>query len=109
MWQEETDGDGPGPRVNSPRTWDDRLQGVVMFGGGTGLEAPFGADTWLWDGEWAELRTEAGPSARNGHALAFDTARGVLVLVGGIDQPGGTQVLDVWELDADGWREAMPA
>ena len=106
-WQEATDGDGPGPRVNSPGTWDDRLEGVVMFGGGTGMEAPFGADTWLWRDAWAETPAEVGPSPRNGHALAYDTARGVLVLAGGIDRPGGTQVLDVWELDADGWSEVM--
>ena len=40
-------------------------------------------------------------------ALAFDSKRQVLVLIGGIDRPGGTQRLDVWELDADGWHEVV--
>jgi hypothetical protein len=33
--------------------------------------------------------------------------RQVLVLVGGIDRPGGAQRLDVWEFGADGWREVL--
>lgn len=107
-WQEAAAGDGPGPRVNAPGTWDDRLDGVVMLGGGTGEDAPFEVDTWVWRGGWAEIGEPDGPTGRNGHALAFDSARGVLVVVGGIDRPGGTQVLDVWELDADGWREVLP-
>lgn len=106
-WHEAAAEDGPGPRVNAPGTWDDRLDGVVMLAGGTGMETPFAADTWLWRSGWSEISTPAGPSARNGHALAFDSTRGVLVVVGGIDRPGGSQVLDVWELGADGWREAL--
>jgi hypothetical protein len=104
-WVEVTADVGPGPRVNSPGAWDERLGGIVLFGGGTGLDTPFAADTWLWTGAWAEVGAAAAPSARNGHAMAFDAKRGVLVLVGGIDRPGGAQALDVWELDANGWRE----
>jgi hypothetical protein len=100
---------GPGPRVNAPGAWDERLGGIVLFGGGTGLDTPFGADTWLWSEGWEQVPTDAAPNARNGHALAFDAKRQVLVLVGGIASPGGRQRLDVWELDADGWREALPA
>jgi hypothetical protein len=110
-WIEVTDaaGPGPGPRVNAPGTWDDRLGGIVMFGGGTGLDAPMGADTWLWNKAWSEVSTAAAPSPRNGHALAFDAKRGVLVLVGGIARPGGSQQLDVWELGQDGWNEVLSA
>jgi hypothetical protein len=36
-----------------------------------------------------------------------DSEREVLVLVGGIDRPGGKQRLDVWELEAGGSREVL--
>ena len=54
-----------------------------------------------------EVETPTAPSPRNAPALAFDAKRQVLVLIGGIDRPGATQRLDVWELGADGWREAL--
>ena len=107
-WDEVEDAAGPGPRVNSPGTWDDRLGGIVMFGGGTGLDAPMGADTWQWTGAWSEISPASAPTPRNGHALAFDVKRGVLVLVGGIAQAGGSHQLDVWELGSDGWHQAWP-
>ena len=109
-WTEVAQGTGPGPRVNSPGAWDERLGGIVMFGGGEGPTDAGTNDTWLWtsaDG-WTQLDTPVAPSPRNAHALTFDSKRQVLVLVGGIDRPGGAQQLDVWEFGADGWREAMP-
>ena len=107
-WLEVSDAAGPGPRVNSPGTWDHRLGGIAMFGGGTGLDTPLGADTWLWTDAWASISTATAPSPRNGHALAYDEKRGVLVIVGGIARPGGSQQLDVWELGPDGWRQVWP-
>ncbi len=41
-WIEITGGDGPGKRVNAPGTWDERLGGIVMFGGGVGEREPNG-------------------------------------------------------------------
>jgi hypothetical protein len=108
-WTEVAEGTGPGPRVNAPGAWDERLGGIVMFGGGEGPTDAGTNDTWLWtaaDG-WTQLDTPVAPSPRNAHALTFDSKRQVLVLVGGIDRPGGAQRLDVWEFGADGWREAM--
>jgi hypothetical protein len=107
-WLEVTDAAGPGSRVNSPGAWDDRLGGIAMFGGGTGIDTPHAADTWLWTDAWAAISTAAAPSPRNGHALAYDVKREVLVLVGGIARPGGPQQLDVWELGPDGWRRVWP-
>ena len=107
-WLEVADAAGPGPRVNSPGAWDDRRGGIVLFGGGTGLDTPHGADTWLWTDAWAAMSTATAPSPRNGHALAYDLKRQVLVLVGGIARPGGPQQLDVWELGEQGWQQVWP-
>ena len=107
-WLEAADAGGPGPRVNSPGAWDDRLGGIVMFGGGTGLDTPMAADTWRWTKAWSEISAASRPTPRNGHAMAFDVKRAVLVLVGGIARPGGSQQLDVWELGPDGWHQAFP-
>ena len=67
------------------------------------------SDTWLWTDGWTELELATAPGPRGGHQVAFDAKRQVLVLVGGIAEAGGSQVLDVWELDADGWKEVLPA
>jgi hypothetical protein len=109
-WTEVANAAGPGPRANSTGAWDARLGGIVMFGGGQGPTPDSGTDdTWLWTpaDDWTQLDTQTAPSQRNAHGLAFDAKRQVLVLVGGIDRPGGTQRLDVWELGDDGWREVM--
>ena len=106
-WTEVAQGTGPGPRVNAPGAWDERLGGIVMYGGGEDEAGTMSSDTWLWRDGWTQLETPTAPTPRNAPALAFDSKRQVLVLIGGIDRPGGTQRLDVWELDADGWREAL--
>jgi hypothetical protein len=109
-WTEVTPQVGPGKRVNAPGVWHPGLAGIVMVGGGTGLDSPFADDTWLWrDDTWTEISGDVEPSPRNGHALAYDEARDVIVLVGGVAEPGGPQILDVWEFDGRTWREALPA
>jgi len=81
--------------------YDAARKKVVMFGGST---AP-GNATWEWDGatgSW-ELRqqmTGARPSRRYGHALVYDAARGKVVMVGGIDESGGSNA-EVWEWDGN--------
>lgn len=57
---------------------------TILFGGDSGIDggnAPLG-DTWAFDGAaWSQIPA-AGPDAQSGAALAFDPARGALVLVG---------------------------
>ncbi|MBI5528052.1 MAG: hypothetical protein HY897_17100 [Deltaproteobacteria bacterium] len=80
-----------------------------MFGGNDGS---LRQDTWEWDGAvgtWTD-RTPAGtkPSARNYHALAYDSARGRVVLFGGDD---GSRRQDTWEWDGSAgmWIDRTPA
>lgn len=73
---------------------------VVLFGGQNDESFPvvdYLDDTWLWDGtNWTDLGL-TGPSARFGHAMAFDEARNQIVLFGGGD--GGGNKFDTWVLD----------
>jgi hypothetical protein len=90
--------------------YDSKRGKVVMFGGAT---AP-GNATWEWDGTtgaW-ELRQQmagARPSRRFGHAMAYDVARGKVVLYGGIDETGGSNN-EVWEWDGatETWTMKQP-
>jgi hypothetical protein len=81
--------------------YDDWRLKVVMFGG-------FGDrsnNVWEWDtkaGTWTLMQQMGGPrpSPRVGHALAFDSGRGKLILYGGIDATGASNG-ETWEWDGD--------
>ena len=53
---------------------------------------------------WTQ-KQDIGPSARAGHALAFDSARGRVVLFGG-DSMRSTLFNDTWEWDGEDWTQA---
>ncbi len=55
---------------------------------------------------WHRLAT-ASPLARAGHAMAYDSARGVTVLFGGDD--GNDFLNDTWEWDGTEWTRRFPA
>jgi hypothetical protein len=54
------------------------------------------------DCSWT-LRGTAGPAARSGHAMVYDSARGCVVLFGGFN--GTTRLGDTWEWDGTTWTE----
>jgi hypothetical protein len=60
------------------------------------------ADTWEWDGEvWTQV-ADTGPSARRGHALAFDSVRARVLLFGG---RGASALGDTWAWDGEAWTQ----
>ncbi|MEM7199223.1 MAG: kelch repeat-containing protein [Planctomycetota bacterium] len=68
-----------------------------------------GMSVWEWDGSsWSARQLLGGPSSRTQQAVAFDSARGRLVLFGGFDQASRQELDDTWELDGDTWREVFP-
>ena len=90
---------------------------VAIFGGehqyfdlGYGFELL--ADTWEWNGtawaEWTSSTTTIAPPARNQHAMAYDGARGRVVLLGGYGQSSGV-LADTWEWDGSAWVQRAPA
>ncbi|MBX3462717.1 MAG: hypothetical protein KF830_06075 [Planctomycetes bacterium] len=79
----------------------------VLFGGGVagtfaGSAGPTYGDTWIWDGQWSLVAPTTAPPSRKGHMMAFDEARGRVVLFGGWRSPTG-MLNDTWEWDGAAW------
>jgi len=108
-WSEIETADGPPTLTQHAMAYDlaeDRRK-TVLFGG---LHDGVPSDaTWEWDGtEWTErddLVTH--PSARYGHAMAYDQEREKVILFGGTD--GVDLFSDTWEFDGTAWIERNPA
>jgi PQQ-like domain len=58
-------------------------------------------------GSWGQTNKRLGPPARDRHAMAFDAARGEIVMFGGINSKGNTP--GTWLFKNGSWREATPA
>jgi hypothetical protein len=98
----------PSARASPAMAYDSARGRVVLFGGDEGSTGTLKQDVWEWDGtSWAD-RTPAGtkPSARDDHAMAYDSARGRVVLFGGDD---GASRQDLWEWDGSAWLNKTPA
>jgi catechol 2,3-dioxygenase-like lactoylglutathione lyase family enzyme len=94
---------GAGPGI-TPNTQMVRMPGggIGTFGGWDGTR-PSGS-LFRWNGhQWESAEPSGGPSARMEVALAFDVARGKVVLFGGSDA-NGTKLNDLWEFDGEAWR-----
>ena len=78
---------------------------MVVVGGKTndGEEDVIFGDVWIWDIEestWTELLVAGGPGGLYRHGLAWDEARGLLWVHGGVDQDEERQDW-LWTLDLD--------
>ena len=86
----------------------DSIRGVVVLFGGyyvVGNQSYRLDDTWEWNGtEWLHRNPESYPSARLGHAMAYDSVRGIVVLFGGT-YDGSYGMDDTWEWDGSDWEE----
>ncbi|HLF07163.1 MAG TPA: kelch repeat-containing protein [Thermoplasmata archaeon] len=99
---------GPSWRV-CPAVYDAGVGKVRLFGGFDGRRT-FN-DLWTYDSKNASWKPEiqsGAPSARSGHALAFDSKRSKLVLFGG--QSGSVNLDDTWILDpsSNRWSKTDP-
>ena len=87
----------------------DTAHGTIVLFGGLGQGPPLAslADTWLWNGTtWTQAAPATSPSARLGHAMAYDSFRHRVVLFGGA---GGGFLNDTWEWDGTTWANVTPA
>jgi hypothetical protein len=134
-WEQADTPVGPSPRAYAAAAYDRVRERVVLFGGIGIAEdgTPFSKldDTWTWDGSrWIREEPPSSPSGRDGAGMAFDEARGEVVLFGGsaastprtctvrelnicvstpLDQPGDSgQRNDTWTWDGTTWTERSP-
>ncbi|MBX3357683.1 MAG: hypothetical protein KF745_04565 [Phycisphaeraceae bacterium] len=96
----------PSPRMWAAMTFDSARGRAVLFGGSS-QASTYLADLWEFDGAtWSpQLPTGPAPSARYGHAIAYDSARARTVLFGGFD---GARRGDTWEWNGSSWSERAP-
>lgn len=74
---------------------------VLLYGGRSGTTRY--TETWIWNGSmWADLKV-SGPGQRVFSSMVYDSARGTLVLVGGLGAPD-----DTWEWRSSCADEAAP-
>ncbi len=98
----------PPRRQEHAMAFDPSRQRVVLFGGReTGGSLGLMNDTWEWDGkQWTELPAAMPPTAREGHALAYDSINQRILLFGGL---GGSGALaDTWAWDGQTWSLISP-
>jgi cysteine-rich repeat protein len=104
--------DDPSFRDEAAMAYDSAGGKVVLFGG-TGFGGLEG-DTWEYDGTfqtWTQVLIENpnAPSPRIGHAMAYDSARGKVVLFGGLDDDRDDG--ETWEYDGQtqSWTQVLVA
>ncbi len=91
---------------------DRQRQVCVLFSGRTLGSATMPADTWEWNGtNWLLANPTVSPPAREGHGLAYDRARGRVVLFGGVVFVGSSllHLADTWEYDGTTWQHILPS
>jgi uncharacterized protein (TIGR03437 family) len=108
---------GPSVRYGHTMAYDSAHNQVVMFGGNGPFQpgCSYLGDTWIWNGsEWTQATPQTSPPARAGHGMAYDSARGKVVVFGGVGASGfGNQCTsqnlnDTWVWDGSNWTEESP-
>ena len=92
-----------GPRYGHAMAYDNARQVTVLYGGVTSDGAELD-DTWEFDGaQWALVaKGSPGPGPRQGHAMAYGSAQGQMLLFGG--QTKGEVFDDTWRWDGKAWN-----
>jgi hypothetical protein len=113
-WWQPTLAHSPPPRFAHGMAYDAARQTIVLFGGQSSTGSWLN-DTWEWGWngvhwDWVERTPAHQPPPRTffgGNGLAYDGARGVVVLFGG-SQGGSGFLNDTWEWDGTDWTQRFP-
>jgi hypothetical protein len=93
----------PGLREDALLAVDTRRDMLVLYGGRNGPSIH--RDTWEWDGTtWTRRSEHEGPGPVEHSAMAYDAARGRVVLFGGGTRTGEMRS-QTWEWDGEGWEK----
>jgi len=98
----------PAARHGHAMAYDSIRQEVVLFGGVDEATGQIFGDTWVWNGSsWIQKHPLHSPSPRFFHSMAFDEARGTVVLFGGAPMwSGGPN--ETWLWNGDDWTRVYP-
>jgi hypothetical protein len=96
------------PPTNGAVAYDADRKLVVLLTPGPGHLLTGGMQTWTWDGHlWSRKAPSVSPPARVSALVAYDEARRVIVMHGGLSRSGGLN--DTWEWDGSQWSQRQPA
>ncbi len=100
---------GPPARSETALAYDAARGVCVLYGGQAQATLPL-SDTWEYDGfAWRQVITNHSPggvvagSGLRDHAMAYDAARGVVLLFGGDDSVNDSG--NTWAYDGDDWAQ----
>jgi hypothetical protein len=107
-WHQYSPGTRPSARSNFGMSYDAGRDRTVLFGGSiAGGNVKLG-DTWEWIGsDWVRRFPTTNPTPRNVLSMAYDAARGRIVMFGGVAATGQT-LGDTWEWDGINWHQRTP-
>jgi hypothetical protein len=96
-WTQRLPATTPSVRRVASMAYDPVRQRTVLFGGFYDGFAAFYDETWEWDGSnWSLQTLLPHPAGRSSSAMAFDAARGEIVLFGGALYFGANEASDTW-------------
>ena len=98
-------GSAPPGRTGHTMAYDSARQEIVLFGGGASVSNPGSSplsDTWVWDGTWTQKTPATTPPAMWDHSMAFDEARGEMVVY-------RNGFKETWIWDGTDWAQRFPA
>ena len=101
--------DSAGPRLplnaNGGSAWDDARSVLVV----PVLGGPDGG-VWEWSGaSWRQVRVEVSPPPRRNYAIAYDSRRRRVALIGGLASAPRRPLGDHWTWDGATWSEVASA
>jgi hypothetical protein len=98
-------------RRQAAMAYDERRQVAVLFSGRNRAGAAIAENALEWSGSgwvWRGPATASTPPARANHAMAYDAARGVVLVFGGARNTT-IRLADTWEWDGRAWTQRAPA
>ncbi len=102
-WVERFPATSPIPRYDTMLAYDSARGRTFLFGGRLVDSSILSNDTWEFDGRsWMEVLPSTRPPARSLHGMAYDEARGRVVLFGGC-----CANQDTWEWDGTSWTRIV--
>jgi hypothetical protein len=110
-WTLKSPANSPAARYSPTIVYDAARGQVVLFDyiSSTPYVAAH-AETWVWDGtNWTQKSPTNSPTERYDFAMAYDGARGQVVLFGGHDRSSQSQLLaETWVWDGMNWTQKSP-